>query len=339
MQYDQTELESTSTSRNRVSRLATNMPEVLLHYSGLAPGQSSWFKNRRGHHVALNPGEWVRVDLTRHPEVLPAIQAGTAIITTQTPPLDAEILDEGSSADRGANPYGKRFPEEIPKRRRSRGRAEVRALNIDQLELAARRFCPWPSWQSDVESRFGFSEARSHDRGAQPSINLPLLFDRNFAVLHRIAELIAQRLIDAKRVARNREINAGWDSGEYETKAECRSAYERRYPLPTRRHLVGDVLQRWGIWKRASAPSSRTLRRYRTALGTDRPVRAYADEQILEVLRTPCQRIILGPGEIQIGAYVPGRAAAPALTAVGPTLGCVVLDVTPPADTLPSSIE
>jgi hypothetical protein len=154
-------------------------------------------------------------------------------------------------------------------------------------------------------------------------------FDRNFAVLHRIAELITRKFIEDRKKAREDQIELSWNSGEYDSKAVVRKIYKRRMPLPSRREAVGELLQLWRIWDGPRAPSAKTLRRYRAALGADRPARSYLDDQVLEVVKSPRQRIILGPGRLRIGPYVPERAASPALSDIGPTIGPVVLDITP----------
>jgi len=213
-----------------------------------------------------------------------------------------------------------------PGRQRSRGRPKVHEISVAQLLMVARCFRPWPGWQQDLDGFCSLSEALPYNRGARPSVNLPLVFDRNFVVLHRIAELIAGCQLEDKRKARESEMESSWDSGVYDSRIACREKFERLRPLPSREELVVEILREWAVWRRPGVPSPRTLRRYRATFGADIPVRAYADSQILEVLENPCQRIILGPGTVQIGAYAPSRAAAH--TEVGPSIRCVVLDVT-----------
>ncbi len=299
------------------------MPEVFLRYGGLKPDQRSWYYNRRGRSVEIRPGDWVRLDLNRHPEVRPAIQAGTATIEHSAPP-DLDILDESSCADREANPYGKAFSRPSTRRQRSRGRPQVFELSQEQLEVVARRFLPWPGWQRDLGDFSDFSEDRPHSRGARPSVSLPPEFERNFVVLHRIAELISRGHLEECRAIREREIESGWASGEYLTKSQCRKYYQQARPLPRKNKLVVETLHRWGIWKRSNAPSSKTLKHYRAMLGADFPVRACVDEQILDASKEACQRIIEGPAIFQVGPYVPDRAASPALTVIGHSVGWVI---------------
>jgi hypothetical protein len=304
------------------------VPESYLHYQGLKPGQQTWYFNARREFVPVYPGDWVRLDLSAHPEVKPAIQAGTAIVEESIPP-DVDALDDTTNANRDCNEYGKIFSGQPRRRQRSRGCPEVYGLTTEQLGVAVRCFLPWPGWQAELDSRSTVSEARSHRRGARPNVSLPMPFDMNFPIIHRIAELIyRQWLVDVRQGLESR-VDSHWDSGEYPSKTALRKSLKRRLKLPSKREAIGEILQLWGSWIPSQAPSSRTIRRYRAALGPDCAARTYADEQILEVLKSPCQRIILGPGEIQVGAYVPGRAAAAALTTVGPTLGPVVLDIRP----------
>ena len=222
-----------------------------------------------------------------------------------------------------------------PGRQRSRGRPKVHEISVAQLLMVARCFRPWPGWQQDLDGLYSHSEAHPHDRGARPSVNLPLVFDRNFVVLHRLAELIARGRLEDKRKARESEMESSWESGVYDTRVACREKFERLRPLPSRWELVVEVLQEWAIWRSPGVPSPRTLRRYRATFGADIPVRAYADSQILDVLENPCQRIILGPGTVQGGAYAPDRPAAPLHTELGPTIRCVVLDLAPAYDDFP----
>lgn len=305
------------------------MSETLLHYGGLKTGDHSWYYNRRGASVEVRPGDWLRIDLSRHSEVLPAIQAGSATIERTAPP-EADILDEDSCANREANPYGKVFYRHVTRRSRSRGRPEIFRISIDQLDVAARCFLPWAGWQKDLAGLFTVTEDRPHDRGARSSVMLPIVFDKNFAVLHRIAELISRSRLRELRAARVRAIDSGWDSGVYVTKAECRMHYERTSRLPSRGQVVAEVLQQWGVWRRAGAPSSRTLRLYRTMLGATCQIRAYVDEQILTVLTKPCQRILLGEGCLSVGPYAPNRGASPSLHNLG-TTGPIVLEISLPS--------
>ena len=306
------------------------MAESLLHYVGLQPGQSSWYwhKGGRDSQVPVLPSEWVRLNLSRHPEVLPAIQAGTAVIEESAPP-DTEILDETTKANREYNWYGKQFPNQPKKRQHSRGQSEVYTLTVEQLGVAVRCFTPWPGWEVELDRVCAFSENRPHLRGARPNVRLPMPFDNNFAVLHRIAVLITRKFIEDIKKAREGQIELSWESGQYDSKKVLRKIYKRRMPLPSRREALGELLQLWHVWEGQRAPSSKTLRRYRAALGADRPLRAYLDDQILEVIKSPRQRIILGSNRLSIGTYAPGGAASPALLDVGPSFGPMVLDITP----------
>src|SRR2546426_247579 len=116
----------------------TTVSERFLHYIGLKPGQSSWYwhKGGRDAQVPVYPGDWVRLDLARHPEVMPAIQAGTAVFEASAP-RDADILDETTNANRECNEYGKVFPSPPPKRQRGRGQPEVYTLTVEQLGVTA----------------------------------------------------------------------------------------------------------------------------------------------------------------------------------------------------------
>ncbi len=227
-----------------------------------------------------------------------------------------DIPNEDSSANRNANPYGKVFVDRITRRQRSRGRLEVLSASSDQLEIAARCFLPWEGWQQHLANRFTITEDRPNDRGARPSVALPMAFDKNFAVLHRIAELLARCTLKASKGVRDRAIESGWSSGVYATMAECGRLYERTYRLPSKGKIVTKVLQRWGIWKRATGPSSRTLRRYRDMLGPDCQARAFVDDEVLKALAKPCQKILLGEGRLSRGAYVPQRATSPFLEGI-----------------------
>jgi hypothetical protein len=303
------------------------VPESYLHYRGLEPDQHSWYWNRRRESVSIHPGDWVRLDVDAHPEVRPAIQAGTAIIEAFAP-QDVEILDDSSQATRDGNT----FPPRPPRRPRGRSQPEVYGLTIEQLGRAVRCFLPWPGWQAELD-RFGvFSEARAHRRGARPSVTLPMPFDMSFPILHRVAELIYRCGLVELRQATERNIESSWASGVYDSKRMLRKIYKRRMSPPPKRESIGKILRVWNAWSATRGPAARTLRRSRAALGVITPIRTFADEQILEVLKNPCQRIFLGPGEVSLGAYVPGRAAAAALTTIGPTLGPVVLDIRPPYD-------
>ncbi len=313
------------------------MSESLLHYIGLQPGQWSWYwhKGGRDAQVPVYPGEWLRLDLSRHPEVLPAIQSGTAVIEVSAP-ANTEILDESVKPSRVCNWFGKQFPTQPQRRQRSRSQPEVYTLTVERLGVAARCFVPWPGWEVELDRHSTFSEYRPHRRGARPKISLPMPFDGNFAVLHRIAELITRHFIEDFKKARESQIELSWDFGEYDSKKVLRKIYKRLMPLPSRREAVGELLRLWHVWEGPRAPSSKTLRRYRAALGADRPVRAYVDEQILDVVKSPRQRIILGPSRLSIGTHVPGRAASPALFDVGPSFGPMVLDFTPACAATPA---
>lgn len=303
------------------------MPAVLLHYVGLKPRQTSWFINHRGGQVDIYPDEWVRLDLPDHPEVQPALGAGVAVVEASAPP-DVEVLDETTEANRRLLAGSLNRPL---KRRRSAGCPDVYALSEADLLKAARRFLPWPGWGNDLPGHI--VDARSDRRGARPSIGLPAVFDKNFAVIYRVAGLTARRRILDRKAAREHEMKSSWDSGVYETKAECQRLFERMRPLPNKRELVGGCLRAWGVWTRSQLPAPRTLLRYRAALGTDVAARRYIDTQILEVLKAPCQRLILGPASsVRIGAYVPNKAAAAASTDCGASFGPVVLDIKPPYD-------
>ena len=302
------------------------MSEVFLRYGGLKPDQRSWYLNRRGAPVEIRPGEWVRLDSDKHPEVLPAIQVGTATVE-QSAPADVEVLDENTYANREANPYGKILPQPRPPRKRSPGSPQVLELSVDQLEEVARCFLPWPGWQEDLDRSGQSSEDRFHHRGSRPSVSLPIVFDANFVVLHRIAELIERRRLQERKTVRRNQIEAGWASGEYQSKSECRKYYERAHPLPPKNWVLVGLLRRWGIWSRSNVPSPKTLKRYRSMLGADCPVRAFVDEQILEVSRKKCQRIILSASALMVGSYVPGHAASPALTVLRP-VGPITIDFT-----------
>jgi hypothetical protein len=224
--------------------------------------------------------------------------------------------------------------DDLPARTR-RGQAKVHRISVAQLLMVARCFRPWPGWQQDLDGFCSPSEAPPHNRGARPSVSLPLIFDRNFVVLLRIAELIAGCQLEDKRKARETEMESSWESGVYDSRVKCREKFDRLRPLPSRGDLVVEILREWALWRRPGVPSSRTLRRYRGTFGAHIPVRAYADSQILEVLEKPCQRIILGPGAVRFGANAPGPAAAPAHKAVGSTIRCVVLDISPAYDEVP----
>jgi hypothetical protein len=155
------------------------------------------------------------------------------------------------------------------------------------------------------------------------------LFVHNFVVVHRVAEWLARQFVLDYDVALERRAQQSMDSGVPDSIDEVREYLRKRHPLPTRRDAIGQILNIWGAWKGSRGPSSRALRLYRSALGSDVAVRAFADQQILEVLKEPSQRIIMGPGMLELGPYVPNRAASPSLNALGRSYGPIVLQIKP----------
>ncbi len=143
------------------------MPEVLLHYSGLKPGQHSSFRNRRGGDVPVYPSEWVRLDLERHPEVMPSLnepsaevrrfnaglrRAGmdvddrpAAVICDAAPP-GVDVLDENTDANRARNAYGKILGQAPRATGAKRGRPKYRYLTEEERCVAERLLTPTPHW-------------------------------------------------------------------------------------------------------------------------------------------------------------------------------------------------
>src|SRR5206468_5976366 len=168
------------------------MALTLLHFVGLNPGQTSWFWNSRGGQVDVYPGEWVCLDLSVHAEVQRVIDRGVAVIATEVPD-ETEVLDEQTDANR-PQANSDAIESDSRKRSRSAGDPRVLAMTGAELDIVASRFRPWPGWKGCLPEKV--VDARSDRRGSEPRVGLPSIFDRNFPVLYRLAELKARRAIE-----------------------------------------------------------------------------------------------------------------------------------------------
>lgn len=287
-------LEAALTQTFQKGEDATPIPvthsEVILHFSGLEPGQSSWFYNRKGGVVPVFPGEFVRLNLARHPEVAACVKSGVAVIRKNVP-AGEEILDENT------DPRRDRTIAESKRLERSAGMPDVLSLAEEELNRLATCLLPWPGWEKDLEGVIGVSDGRLSQRGIETDVLLPDLLQKNFLFLHRIGELRTRKHIENTKKLREGKIQASWEFGEYESMAECREAVERALnrskPIPKRMVLLNQYLSEWKVWGKAHPPSAATLNRHRKSLSAFLPTREFIDIQLHELHLKPCQRIYL----------------------------------------------
>ena len=219
------------------------MATVLLHYCGLRPEQHTWYNNKRGAGVPVYPGEWVRLDLYRHPEVKHCIETGVAVVK-ESAPQGTKILDESTYSGGDRLPPGLLERLRSPKPERSTGHPQAYRLTKRQVEKLAKCFLA-PKYPAAL----GIAYVKDYPQRRGPKPKIPALaptmhpaFARNFAMLCRLAELLA------RMVPSDPDPGAGW----------------------RRRTRLAAILRRWGVWGKEDAPSPSTLNRYRAWLGLSR---------------------------------------------------------------------
>lgn len=236
------------------------MVEKLLHYRGLAPNQHSGFDNRRGARVPVYSGEWVRIDLDRHPEVRYAIDTGAAVIEVDAPE-GTEILDESTYSGRyrfPPVPAGYSRPRGV---QRSGGHPQAYRLSELQINSIAKCFI-WP--KDPAMLGIGYVKDYPPRRGPKPALprlapSMHPMFITNFPILCRLAEL------RARKTSPDPYPGAGM----------------------RRRARITAILREWGVWDKEEPPSPASLNRYRRLLGLSR---REIDTIILSCLMPKCDR-------------------------------------------------
>jgi hypothetical protein len=251
--------------------------EVFLHFDGLAAGWSTWFNNRRGAAVRINPGDWVIVDTIANPAWKDWIERGNATQVDRIPD-GVDFLYENS------DPKPPNIPAPWGDGEPPRGTFALCGSNTDPERLiledgsTCTAFDLDPAVLEQIRKHFmprelpgiALVDARRDKRGGRPAHTLPPPFELNFFIFIRLAWLIC-------RVA----VEAEFQKAEQDWAAYQEEVQDLDLPEdPVRRRRRGEVrrkvenaaselLSEWGVLRGDRLPNRVTIYRdMRSALLT-----------------------------------------------------------------------
>ena len=243
--------------------------EVFLHFDGLAAGWSTWFDNRRGAPVRINPGDWVIVDTIANPFWEQWIQRGNATQVDQIPD-GVDFLDDDS------DPQPPNIPPPWGDDDPPWGTFALYDLSSDPdgLEMSDGSTCTVLDLRPDALERIrqhymprelpgiAFVDARRDKRGGKPAHTLPPPFERNFFVLVRLAWLKCRRRVEEEIENDAKEWTA------YQAEARAMQLPEDPVRRPSRADVrrktedaTSRVLDEWGVLRGNRLPNRSTIYR------------------------------------------------------------------------------
>ncbi len=245
------------------------MAHRVLHFSGLKPGTHTWFYNRRGAQVRIEPGAWVIVDDARNPFWERWVRDGEATEEIAVP--DGVVcLDENADPRRPITdeaPSNEPLPwgafailgGRIPIYRRTKSGLEefhVTDLSSKVIERIRLQFMP-----RDLPG-FRYVDARRDRRAGRKVARVKPPFEVNFLVLVRLAWLRCRRDVERK-LRRDKAVwmkYQAWES-QMGLKSDKYSAPGLREIRESVESATAEVLYRWELLATPKLPNRVTLYR------------------------------------------------------------------------------
>lgn len=251
------------------------MAKHPLHFSGLKPGTHTWFYNRAGGQIRIDPGDWVLLDDEKNPWWPRWVESGEAVLAEHIPE-GIDYLDEDS---------GPKSPPQIPRsepvprgllnvlgppatiyRITKGGRVPFSVDELTNRQLERVRLTYMPRELPGVV----YHDGRLDRRAGRRASTLPPPFELNFLILIRLAWLRCRRAVELK-LARD---EAWWreyqqwagslDLPPEEPLKEGRAEVRDRIELST-----AQVLWKWGVLSSPRLPHRTTIFRQLVHSGLD----------------------------------------------------------------------